>query len=365
MNPLISRRELFRVLGAGAALLGIGASGAIAASTNEPAHSTRSTGAASGTADGRGVVADPTKIPPPVKRAHPVHHEIALQTVEIEGEIEPGAKFSYMTFNGQVPGPMIRVRRGDSVTLTLRNNPHSTTWHSIDLHAVYGPGGGADALTVLPGQSKTVTFKTMYPGAFIYHCGVPGDMDMHISRGMFGIIVVEPEEGLPHVDREFYIGQHDTYTKQRPGSPPGVREFDQERLLNENATYVMFNGAYNALTAKRFGAMKARVGETVRVFMVNGGPNLLSSLHPIGNIWSRVWLMGQLVTPPMRFLQSVPVPPGNAIIADMELPVPQTIKIVDHAMTRALNKGVMAEIEVSGKENPEIFNARPPDSSAT
>lgn len=96
--------------------------------------------------------------------------------------------------------------------------------------------------------------------------------------------------------------------------------------------------------------MRAKIGETVRVFMVNGGPNLLSSLHPIGNIWSRVWFMGAFATPPMRFLQSGPVPPGNAIVADMELPVPQTIKIVDHAMTRVMNKGVMAEIEVAGKE---------------
>jgi nitrite reductase (NO-forming) len=211
-------------------------------------------------------------------------------------------------------------------------------------------------LTVLPGETKSITFKTLYPGAFIYHCAVPGEMDVHMARGMYGMIVVEPERGLPRVDREFYIGQNETYTKQVPGTP-GPREFDSERLLNENPTYVIFNGAFNALTGKRFGAMQAKVGETVRVFMVNGGPNLLSSLHPIGNIWSRVWFMGALAMPSMPFLQSVPVPPGNAIVADMELPVPQTIKIVDHAMTRALSKGAMAEIEVTGAPNPEIFKA--------
>ena len=255
-------------------------------------------------------------------------------------------------------------RCGDTVTLTLRNNIHSTTWHSIDLHAVYGPGGAADALTVLPGKAKSVTFKAMYPGAFTYHCAVPGEMDMHISRGMFGMIVVEPERGLPHVDREFYLGQHDTYTKQTPGTA-GPREFDFESMLREQPTYVIFNGAFNALTAQHFGAMKARVGETVRVFLVNGGPNLASSLHPIGNIWSRVWFMGGFAEPPMGFLQSVPVPPGNAIVADMELPVPQTIKIVDHSMSRAMHKGVVAEIEVSGKENPEVFDANPSKPSAT
>jgi len=360
---MISRRELFRALGTGAALLGIGATRVIEASGSESRGMVVSAAAALSAPPGRGVVAAPTNIPPPVKRDHSIHHEITFDGGEVEAEIEPGAKFLYMPYNGQVPGPMIRVRQGDSVTLTLRNDRRSTTWHSIDLHAVYGPGGGAEALTVLPGESKTITFKTMYPGAFTYHCAVPGEMDVHIARGMYGMIVVEPEEGLPHVDREFYLGQNETYTKQMPGTP-GPRDFDSERLLHEQATYVIFNGAYNALTAKRFGAMKAKVGETVRVFMVNGGPNLLSSLHPIGNVWSRVWIMGAFATPPMRFLQSVLVPPGNAVVAEMELPVPETIKIVDHALTRATNKGGVAEIVVTGEENPEIFNAKPLNSPA-
>ncbi|MGH7934884.1 MAG: copper-containing nitrite reductase [Candidatus Binataceae bacterium] len=355
MTPVISRRELFRILGTGAALLGLGTTSAIAASTHKSGGGDSHSIVATPAQPGRGVVADPTRLPPPIKRQHSVHQEVVLEAREVEAEIEPGVKFDYMTYDGQVPGPMIRVRQGDTVTLTLHNNSHSTTWHSIDLHAVYGPGGGAEALTVLPGQSKTATFKTTYPGAFIYHCAVP-DMDVHMARGMFGMIVVEPEEGLPHVDREFYIGQNETYTKQRPGTP-GPREFDFEAILRENPAYVIFNGAMNSLTAKHFGAMQAKVGESVRVFMVNGGPNLLSSLHPIGNIWLRVWLLGALAMPPMRFLQSVPVPPGNAIVADMKLPVPQTIKIVDHAMTRAVSQGAVAEIEVTGKPNPEIFKA--------
>jgi nitrite reductase (NO-forming) len=359
MTLTISRRELFRVMGVGAALVGISATSAVAAPNSQSSGASPHPAPLAASAPSpiaRGVVADPTRIPPPIKRSHPTHHEITLEAREVDAEIEPGAKFSYMTFNGQVPGPMIRVRRGDTVTLTLRNNPHSTTWHSIDLHAVYGPGGGADSLTVLPGKSKTITFKAMYPGGFTYHCGVPGDMDVHIARGMYGMIVVEPEEGLPNVDHEFYLGQNETYTKQMPGSP-GPRDFDFARLLQEQATYVMFNGGFQALTARRFGAMQAKVGETVRVFMVNGGPNLLSSLHPVGNIWSRVWLLGQFVMPPMRFLQSVPVPPGNSIVAEMDLPVPQTIKLVDHAMTRALNKGAMAEIEVTGPPNLDIFKS--------
>lgn len=363
MRSIISRRELFRYLGAGAALAGLGATRSFAASGTETlAQGSPPAGRGALTTENRGVVAVPTKIPPPITRSHSIHNEFELEAREVDGEIEPGAKFSYMTYDGQVPGPMLRVRVGDLVTLTLRNNAHSSTWHSIDLHAVCGPGGGAEPLTVLPGQSKTIKFKAMYPGAFIYHCGVPG-MDEHMARGMFGIIVVEPEEGLPHVDREFYLGQNETYTRQKPGTP-GPRDFDFDALLREEPSYVIFNGGFNALTAKRLGAMHAKVGESVRIFMVNTGPNLLSSLHPIGNIWTRAWLMGALAMPPMRFLQSVPVPPGNAIVADMELPVPQTIKIVDHAMSRAARQGALAEIEVTGEENLEIFNPQPLKSPA-
>jgi nitrite reductase (NO-forming) len=357
MRSIFSRRELIRLLGAGAALAGFGATRTFAASDSETANENpHPLGDGAQPPENRGVVAVPTKIPPPITRGHAIHQEFVLEAREVEAEIEPGARFSYMTYDGQVPGPMIRVRRGDTVTLTLRNNAHSSTWHSIDLHAVYGPGGGAEPLTVLPGQSKTIKFKVMYPGAFIYHCAVPG-MDEHMARGMFGMIVVEPEEGLPHVHREFYLGQNETYTRQKPGSP-GARDFDFDALLREEPTYVTFNGGFNALTAKRLGAMHAKVGESVRIFMVNTGPNLLSSLHPIGNIWTRAWMMGALAMPPMRYLQSVPVPPGNAIVADMELPVPQTIKIVDHAMTRAARQGAVAEIEVVGKENLEIFNSK-------
>ena len=363
MRPIVSRRELFRLLGVGAALAGLGASRSFAAPDSEALDKgSHPVGRGIPLSENRGVVAVPTKIPAPIKRSHAIHNEIEIEAREVDAEIEPGAKFSYMTYDGQVPGPMMRVRVGDTVTLTLRNNAHSSTWHSIDLHAVYGPGGGAEPLMVLPGQSKTIKFKAMYPGAFIYHCGVPG-MDEHMARGMFGMIVVEPEEGLPHVDREFYLGQNETYTRQKPGIP-GSRDFDFDALLREDPSYVTFNGGFNALTAKRLGAMHAKVGESVRIFMVNTGPNLLSSLHPIGNIWTRAWMLGALAMPPMKFVQSVPVPPGNAIVADMELPVPQTIQIVDHSMSRAARQGAVAEIVVTGEENPQIFDSQPLKSAA-
>jgi nitrite reductase (NO-forming) len=258
-----------------------------------------------------------------------------------------------MTFGGQVPGPLLRVRQGDTVKLTLRNLASNIYMHSIDMHAVYGTGGGAVATTVLPGQSKTEFFEAMYPGAFIYHCAVP-ELDFHISSGMYGMIVVEPPNGLPKVDREFYLGQNEVYTIE-PFGAKGFHKFDSKAMVREQPTHVLLNGAVKALTPGRFGAMRAKVGETVRVFMVNGGPNLTSSFHPIGNVWTKAWQQGSLASEPASYVQTSTVAPGSAFVGEMELPAPETIKLVDHALSRVTSQGLLAEIQVTGKENPQIF----------
>lgn len=299
------------------------------------------------------VIADPTNIPPPIHRDHAVHHDVNLIAQEVVAEIEPGATFPYMTFNGQVPGPMIRVREGDTISLTLKNPVENAWLHNIDLHAVYGTGGGAAATVAKLGQTKGFFFKAMYPGAFVYHCAI-ADMDRHISSGMYGLIVVEPKRGLAKVDREFYLGCNEAYTIQRFGEK-GAHVFDPDAMLRESPTYVLFNGGVNALTKARNGAMKARVGETVRVFLVNGGPNLTCSFHPIGNVWTRAWAEGALANEPRLYVQTVTVPPGSAFVGEMNLPLAETIKLVDHSLTRVVSKGAAAEIEVSGKDAPEIY----------
>ncbi len=348
----IGRRALVRLLATGAATMGIMKVGwplslyAAQAAEKTPAPDRPLAR----------VVANPIDIPPPIKRDHPIHHEITLEAREVIAELEPGATFRYMTFGGQVPGPMLRVREGDTVKLTLKNLPGNIYIHSTDTHAVYGTGGGAVATTVLPGQSKTEFFKAMYPGAFIYHCAVP-DMDFHISSGMYGMIVVEPVGGLPKADREFYLGQNEVYTVE-PFGAKGFHKFDSKAMVREQPTYVLFNGAVNALTPGRLGAMQAKVGETIRVFMVNGGPNLTSSFHPIGNVWVRGWQQGALASEPTRYVQTSTVAPGSAFVGDMELPVPETIKLVDHALSRTISQGCLAEIHVTGAENPEVFKAK-------
>lgn len=300
------------------------------------------------------VAADPTDIPAPIKRSRPKTHDIELLTKEVVTEIEDGVQFRFMTFGGQVPGPMIRVRQGDTINLTLTSSPDNAMLHNVDFHSVYGTGGGANATYVSPGQSKTFKFKAMYPGAFIYHCAVPR-LDYHISSGMYGMILVEPEEGLPAVDHEFYFGQNEVYTQQAAGSQ-GFLEFDHQNMQDEIPTYVTLNGEKYAITDERRGPLTVKKGETARVYLVNGGPNLASSFHPIGNVWTKVWREGAIASNPEKYVQTALVPPGSCGIFEMDFPVPSTIHLVDHALSRVANKGMKANIVVEGSKEPEIFD---------
>lgn len=300
------------------------------------------------------IAADPTNIPPPIKRKKPRTIEVELEAVELIGELEDGTKFHYMTFGGQIPGPMIRVRRGDTVILTLSSAPENAMLHNIDLHAVYGTGGGAEATFVTPGSSQTIKFKALYPGAFMYHCAVPA-MDQHISSGMFGIILVEPEEGLSKVDHEFYLGQHEVYIQGEAGEE-GLLNFDFDKMAKEDADYVLINGKKGAITDNGYGAMRVKKGETARIFFVNGGPNLASSFHPIGNVFTKAWREGAIASQPERFVQTMPVHPGSCAIFELDFPVPSTIHLVDHALSRVEYKGMGADIVVEGEEDKDIYD---------
>ena len=300
------------------------------------------------------IAADPTDIPGPIRRDGPERVEVTLDVQEVVAEVEPGVTFNYMTFGGQIPGPLIRVRQGDTIVFTLKNLPDNGMTHNVDLHAVYGTGGGNIATNVSPGQSNGMIFKTMYPGAFIYHCAVP-TLDYHISSGMFGMIVVEPPEGLPPVDHEFYLGQHEVYTDKNAGAK-GHHAFDMLAMRREEPSYVLLNGEKYALTPDRRGAMQVKVGDTARIFFVNGGPNLTSSFHPIGNVWSKAWHEGALANSPELYLQTVSVAPGSCLVTEMEFPVPGDVKLVDHAITRVLSKGMLGVIEVTGDAQPDIFD---------
>ena len=300
------------------------------------------------------IAADPRNLPAPITRDASETVEVELETLEQVAEVEPGVTFTYMTFNGQVPGPFIRTRVGDTVDLTIRNHEDNGMVHNVDFHACRGPGGGAEATTVAPGEEKRLRFKVTYPGAFIYHCAV-ANVDYHISSGMFGIILVEPEAGLPEVDHEFYLGQHELYTTGATGQE-GHHEFSFDRMAGEQPTYVLMNGEKYAITPDKYPEMNVKTGETARVFFGVGGPNLFSSFHPIGSVWDEVWEQGALASEPMRYVQTTPVLPGSACVATMSFPVPGNFKLVDHALSRVARKGALAIVTAEGPENPEVFD---------
>ncbi len=303
------------------------------------------------------IAADPTDVPPPVDRDEPRTHKIAFETTEVTAEAEPGITFDYMTFDDQVPGPMVRVRRGDTVNFTLTNPGENGMPHNIDFHAVYGPGGGADDTTIQPGETATIQYRATYPGVFIYHCAVP-NIDHHISAGMYGAILVEPEDGLPEVDRELYFGQNELYTAGDPGEE-GHHGFDFDAAKAETSTYVTLNGEAAAFTGDGYGPVTVEQGERVRIYYANGGPNLISSWHGIGNVWNRFYRDGDLVSQPDRFVETAPVAPGTVAAAEIETPVPGPIKLVDHALSRVVRKGMLGVIRVDGEDDPDVYDPDP------
>lgn len=298
------------------------------------------------------ISANPMEVGAPVGKRGPEHLKVNLETTEVLGKLDDGSTYRYWTFNNKVPGPFLRVRVGDTIEVDLANAKDSRMIHSVDFHAVTGPGGGAAVTQVAPGTSKGFSFKALNPGLYVYHCATPM-VAQHISNGMYGMILVEPEGGLPPVDREFYVMQGELYTAQRHGTP-GENEFSLEKLLDEKPEHLTFNGSMDALT-KTY-KMEAKVGETVRIFFGVGGPNATSSFHVIGEIFDRVYSMGDLTSPPLKNVQTISVPPGGASMVEFKVEVPGRFILVDHALSR-MEKGLAGILHVSGKENPAVFHS--------
>ena len=294
---------------------------------------------------------EPTDLPPPIGKRDPRTVRLDLFTVEQEGRLAEATTFGYWTFNGKVPGPFVRVRVGDSVEVHLKNSADSNMIHSVDFHAATGPGGGAAALQVDPGAEKSMTFRALVPGLYVYHCATPMVAE-HIANGMYGLILVEPEAGLPPVDHEFYVMQGEVYTEAAFGQH-GSQEFSVEKLLNERPEYFVLNGSVGAIS--KLHPLHAKVGETVRLFFGVGGPNFTSSFHVIGEIFDKVYNLGGLMSPPQEGIQTVSVAPGGAVITEFKLHVPGNYSIVDHALAR-LERGLAGLLIVEGAQNPEIYN---------
>jgi len=292
---------------------------------------------------------DPIDMPKTVAYAEDGVVKVSLTTKEVIAEMADGTTFNYWTFDGTVPGPFIRVQEGDTIHLTIHNDETSLHPHNVDFHAVTGPGGGGAATIVAPGESKTFTFKALNAGLFIYHCAF-GNPGLHMTHGMYGLILVEPKGGLPPVDEEFYVVQGEFYSAGGLGRK-GLQLFDTEAYLDGKPQYIVFNGRTGALMDN----MTANVGDTVRIYVGNGGVNLVSSFHVIGEIFDRVYSEGDLVSPPAQNLQTTLIPAGGAVMVEFKVDYPGKYILVDHALSR-VDRGAWGLLHVEGEADPSIYD---------
>lgn len=292
-------------------------------------------------------------VPPPIVRNHKAKVIVHLETLEFNGRLSDGVEYTFWTFGGSVPGSFIRVREGDLVEFHLNNHPSSKMPHNIDLHAVTGPGGGAASSFTAPGKSSTFSFTARNPGLYVYHCAT-APVGMHIANGMYGLILVEPEEGLPPVDKEYYVMQSEFYTKG-PYGEEGNQPFSMEKALTEIPDYVVFNGSVGAMVGDN--AITASVGDKVRLYVGNGGPNLVSSFHVIGEIFDAVYVEGGLSTI-NHHVQTTMVPAGGSTIVEFALETSGTLILVDHSIFRAFNKGAIGMLKVDGPENKLVYSGK-------
>lgn len=307
-------------------------------------------------------------VPPAAERTTQAIVDVTFEVVEGVSTIDPASGTRHETWgyrlvdgpDGPVvgtPGPVIRARVGDVLRFTITNPRGNTTPHNVDLHAVAGQGGGAAATTVAPGETATIEARLLYPGFFMYHCAY-GDVPAHISHGMFGGILVDPSTPLPAVDHEWYVVQSEYYLAQGRG----VRDLDRAALRDEVPTHVVFNGAVGALTDDN--ALQMQVGERGRIYFVNAGLNMVSSFHPIGSHWDVVYPEAALMNAPLRGSQTTLVPAGGGTVVEILGVVPETAILVDHALSRAFDKGAIGHVVISGDDDSEIFEEVSPAQQA-
>ena len=304
----------------------------------------------------KAILTSPPHVPPPVNRNYPAKVIVELEVVEKDMPISEGVSYTFWTFGGTVPGSFIRVRQGDTVEFHLKNHPSSKMPHNIDLHGVTGPGGGAASSFTAPGHRSQFTFKALNEGIYVYHCAT-APVGMHVANGMYGLILVEPPRGLSKVDHEFYVMQGDFYTTGKYREK-GLQPFDMEKAIDERPTYVLFNGAEGSLTGDK--AMLAKTNQNVRMFVGNGGPNLVSSFHVIGEIFDKVRYEGGSNV--QRNVQTTLIPAGGAAMVEFHTEVPGSYVLVDHSIFRAFNKGALAILKVEGPENKAIYSGKELDS---
>ena len=259
-------------------------------------------------------------------------HDVNLVAFEATVEVAPGDFMAAYTYNGTIPGPVVRVRQGDVVNFTLTNAGNNTLGHSMDFHAAT-VAWNLYYRTIAPGQTINFEFVAEYPGVFMYHCGTPPVIE-HIARGMYGMIVVDPKDPLPLADREFFLVQSELYDTM-------------DDMMNKTPTYVVFNGFHNRYVHT---PLEVGVDERVRVYFLNVGPSLWSAFHVIGTVFDRVYTDGNPRNVQVG-LQTANVPPSGGIIADLTFAQVGQNPFVTHAFADA-SKGALGLFNVTGEGAP-------------
>lgn len=279
--------------------------------------------AASVTAAGN--VADPAPANPSALPPLPAGDTVKVNLVLLDRtlEIAPGIKYQTWTFNGTLPGPVIHARVGQTIDVTLTNK--SGMGHSIDFHSALAPPNIAYQ-TIAPGRSIHYSWVAKYPGVFLYHCGTPPVL-MHISNGMYGAVVVDPQNGWPGGDAQSYVlVQSEFYTKPVPGLP-GVYQGDMQKARSAMPDYVVWNGYAMQYMSK---PLPIAVNKPVRLFVVNAGPSHFSAFHVIGTIFDRAWVDGNPDNE-LHGLQTMPVAPGDAALVEFTVQQAGRYPFVTHS----------------------------------
>ena len=277
---------------------------------------------------------------PPVGRAR--LHKIRFEMKHAPITIAPGVRYAAWTFGGSVPGPMLRVRQGDTVDFTLVNRaniPHSMDFHAAEI------APSKDYVNVMPGDSLHYRFVARVPGAFMYHCGT-APVAMHIANGMYGALIVDPARPRPRA-REFGFVQSEFYLTAQP-APDGTRSLDWERLLTLAPDHVVFNGRADQYASH---PIEVRPGELLRLYVVNAGPNRISSFHVVGGIFERAFEDGTQNTP-LTGVQTVNIPVGGGAIFELRLREPGNYPFVTHAFADATKGAVGVFRAVRRGERP-------------
>lgn len=277
----------------------------------------------------------PAELEPLPAADGPVNHEVTFSVTEVPLEVAPGLYQTRWTFNGSSMGPVLHGRVGDTFEITLVND--GSMGHSIDFHAgALAPDG--PMRTIAAGESLVYRYTAERAGIWMYHCST-APMSTHIAAGMHGAVIIEPE-GLAEVDRQYVVVQSEVYLANEAHTPAEATELDAGKIAAGTPDRVVFNGIANQYDQERF---TAKVGERVRFWVLDAGPNVPLAFHIVGGQFDTTWSEG---TYGIRQGESwtgandggaqvLSLLPAEGGFVELEFPEAGNYSVVNHIMSEA------------------------------